>query len=74
MNNRPHTVTVKFAPTSDFASFGQSVVAYVKKIDMGGTLLFSIHGADGETLGVEANEHAAMVAAQQLNLIPVTLQ
>ncbi len=72
--NRPHVVTIKFAPTSDFASFGQSVVAYVKKIDLAGATAYSIHGADGVSLGIESNEHLAMLAAKQLNLIPVTVQ
>ncbi len=72
--NKNQTVTLKIVHTGDFATFGQAIVAYVRKVDCDGNQVFSLHGADGEQLGIEPTEQQAMLAAQQMNLFPVVVQ
>lgn len=72
--NKGTSVTLKIAATSDFATFGTSVIAYVRKIEDGGKTLYAIHGANGEHLATEASEGAAMQAIQHMNLFPVVVQ
>ena len=72
--NRQTSVTLKLAATADFATFGTSVIAYVRKIDDGGKTSFVFFGANGEKLGAEQSETAAIQAIQQMNLFPVVVQ
>lgn len=74
MNDRPHTVSVRFEAGADFSGFGQDVIAYVKKIDVDGRSLYSVCGADGSVLGLESTEALAMLIARQRNLFPVVVQ
>jgi hypothetical protein len=60
--------------TADFAAFGVPVVAYVKRVDLGGIHAYALHGADGEPLSIEASEDMAALAARQKNLMPVMVQ
>lgn len=72
--NRQSTVTLKLAATADFSTFGNSVIAYVRKVDDGGKTMFAFYGANGERLGTEPSEMAAIHAIQQMNLFPVVVQ
>lgn len=72
--NKNTSVTLKLAATSDFASFGNSVIAYVRKIEEDGKVIYAIHGANGEQLAIEHSETGAMQAIQHMNLFPVVVQ
>lgn len=71
---KTHTVTIKVASSGDFASFGQSVVAYVKKIRHDGRDAYELCNANGEHITTEDSEYMAMQAAQKMNLFPVVVQ
>jgi hypothetical protein len=59
---------------ADFANFGVPVVAYVRRVELGGFTAYALHGADGEPLGIEVSEDLAALAARQHNLMPVMVQ
>ncbi|MBU6234253.1 MAG: hypothetical protein KGQ41_00265 [Alphaproteobacteria bacterium] len=71
---KTQTVTLKLAATGDFANFGQSVVAYVKKTHEEGADAYTIYGANGERIAAEDTEAHAMQTAQGMNLFPVVVQ
>ncbi len=69
------TITLKMLPSANFATFGVSVMAYVKKVDRDdGSPAYAIYAADGTRLGIETSERTAMLAIQQQNLFPVMVQ
>lgn len=74
MTTKTHTVTLKVANTGDFATFGHTVIAYVKKMDIDGQEAYAIFGANGEKIGAEPSENLAMITAQHMNLFPVVVQ
>lgn len=60
---------------AEFANFGVPVVAYVKRVQLvGGITAYAVHGADGEPLGIEANEDLAALSVRQKNMLPVMVQ
>lgn len=65
---------LKVMRSTDFMMFGVPVVAYIKRINLSGITAYSLHGADGEPLGVEASEDLAALAARQKNLFAVLVQ
>lgn len=69
-----NTVTLRLVHNGDFFAFGTSVIAYVKRVDMGGRPAFALHGADGVLLGIESSEDMAMLTAQQKGLFGVLIQ
>ncbi|NBX66289.1 MAG: DUF1150 family protein [Proteobacteria bacterium] len=72
--NKNTSVTLKLAATSDFASFGNAVIAYVRKVDDNGKTIYAIYSANGEQLAIEQSETSALQAIQQMNLFPVVVQ
>ncbi len=78
MNNQSFKTTVnaiKAMKSTEFASLGVPVVAYVKRVDLtDGMSAYALHGADGAPLGMEASEALAALAARDKNLLPVMVQ
>ena len=62
---------VRAMKEKEFMHFGVEVVAYVRKVDMGGMTAYALHGADGQTLGIEVSEDLAALSARHKNLMPV---
>ena len=54
-----------------FHALGVSHIAYIKKVDVGGTPGYAIHAADGRVLGGAANRDLAIAAARQFDLQPL---
>ena len=65
---------IRAMKAADFQSLGVPVVAYVKRVDLGGIPAYALHGADGTALGIEASEDRAAMAAISKNLFPVMVQ
>jgi len=57
----------------DFAEWGNEQVAYIKRIDMNGQIVFAVCAANGHQLGVMDNRDTAMAAAIQNDLEPVSV-
>lgn len=74
MNSNRHAHDHLIMKNSDFAAFGVPVVAYVKKVDLGGVAAYAVHGADGQPISIEASEHLAALSARNKNLLPVMVQ
>jgi hypothetical protein len=57
---------------SDFASWGFQQVAYVKRVEAEGQILWAIHGADGSQIGLGPNRETSMAAVLQHDLEPLS--
>ncbi|MCB1538776.1 MAG: DUF1150 family protein [Alphaproteobacteria bacterium] len=72
----PHNAAdmIRTMNASEFQALGGPLVAYVRRIDMGGIPAYALHGADGTKLGLEASEDLAALAARERDLLPVMVQ
>lgn len=64
---------LKSLSQADFAAFGLSVMAYVKRVGTNGGDSYAIHAADGRYLSAFASREAASAALRQHDLEPMSL-
>ena len=74
MNMNKQTLTIRLDHSGDFATFGVSVMAYVKKTEVDGKPAYVVCSANGTALGTETSEAGAMLCARMNNLFPVAVQ
>ncbi|ALG70724.1 hypothetical protein VY88_05570 [Azospirillum thiophilum] len=72
MINDTHSQLRQLSP-QDFAGFGLGDVAYVRHVEVDGTLAFAIHAADGTPLSVVAERDLAFAAIVQNDMEPVSV-
>jgi len=59
--------------TSDLAQLGMQWVAYIKPVEIDGTVAFGIFAADGKQLAIVPTRDSAIVTARQNDLEPVSV-
>lgn len=64
---------IKALTPKDFMMFGMDHVAYIRPILMGEQTVFSIHMANGSSLGVMEKERDAHMALQMSDMQPMTV-
>ena len=69
-NRTIHTDTI---PPEALAALGTGQVVYVKPVRVDGVAAFAIHGADGRPLAVLESHAAAIAAAVQHDMQPVSV-
>jgi len=57
----------------DFAMWGLQDVAYIRTVEVEGTVAWAIHSADGSTIGVAPERELAFAAARQNDLEPLSV-
>ena len=57
----------------DLAVWGVEDVAYIKRVVINHEIGWSIHGADGQTIGLAHNRDQAFAAVRQNELCPVSV-
>jgi len=71
-----HTDTLpslKYLSSNDLLTFGLNAVAYLKPATVDGQEVFAIHAADGSQLALVATREIGIVAMQEHDLEPVSL-
>ncbi|MFQ5985441.1 MAG: DUF1150 family protein [Alphaproteobacteria bacterium] len=56
-----------------FAALGAPYLAYINRVEAGGTVSYAIHAADGTVLAVVPDREVAFAAARQNGLEPVSV-
>lgn len=62
----------KLSP-KDFAAFGVDNLAYIKSVDVEGSVGFAIHAADGTPLTVMRERDVAFAAVRQHDMEPLSV-
>ena len=57
----------------DFASWGMQDIAYIKRVVINDEVGWSIHGADGTSIGLAHDRALAFAAVRQHDLEPVSV-
>ncbi|SDG46171.1 DUF1150 family protein [Roseospirillum parvum] len=58
---------------AELAALGTQTIAFIKPVEQEGRTVWSIHAADGQPLGAAQTRDAAMGAALQHNLTPISV-
>jgi hypothetical protein len=58
---------------NDFAMWGMQDVAYIKRVVVNDEVGWSIHGADGTSIGLAPDRDLAFAAVRQHDLEPISV-
>ncbi len=72
INQKTKTV-LKNLSVQDFKNFGLQQIAYIRAIQDGDDINYSVHSADGKKLSVMDSLDEAIITTRQGNLEPVTV-
>ncbi len=71
--NQKTKVVLKNLSIQDFKNFGLQQIAYIKTVQNGDDVNYSVHSADGEEIRIMDSLDEAIITTRQGNLEPVTV-
>ena len=64
---------IRHMSTQELAFFGIQDIAYVRRVEIKGTVAYAIHAADGTQIAVLADRSVAYATVRQHDLEPVSV-
>jgi hypothetical protein len=73
-SNKVHEIgRIRHMSTQELAFFGIQDIAYVKRVEINGTVAYAIHAADGTQIAVLPDRSVAFAALRQHDLEPLSV-